>query len=112
MKKELYILWTNSDPITSEKMMCMYAINSMLRSWWDKVTVIIWGSTAKLVAESEFFQLKMEELKNAGVSLSACIGCANQLGVTEKLRSLGIEVKGWGESLSRLLQTDAKIITV
>ena len=47
-----------------------------------------------------------------GVHVSACIACANQLGVTEQLKSLDIEVKGWGEPFTRLLQEDAKIITV
>ena len=29
MKEELFILWTNADPVTSEKMVCMYAHNSI-----------------------------------------------------------------------------------
>ena len=29
MSDELYILWTNADPITSEKMICMYGHNAM-----------------------------------------------------------------------------------
>jgi hypothetical protein len=41
--KKLYLLWTNADPITSEKMVMMYGINSKLNYWWDEVTIIIWG---------------------------------------------------------------------
>jgi len=47
--KKLYILWTNADPITSEKMVMMYAINSKLNYWWDEVTIIIWGATPNLL---------------------------------------------------------------
>ena len=46
-KSKLYILWTNPDPLTAEKMVFMYAKNSRLQGWWDDVTVILWGATAK-----------------------------------------------------------------
>lgn len=54
MKKntDLYILWTNDNPITAEKMVFMYGMNSMIRGWWEKVTIIVWGATAPLVAEN------------------------------------------------------------
>jgi hypothetical protein len=41
--KKLYILWTNADILTSDKMVMMHATNSMLQNWWDEVLVIIWG---------------------------------------------------------------------
>jgi len=37
----LNILWTNADPITAEKMVFMYSINSLKRGWWKEVTLII-----------------------------------------------------------------------
>ena len=57
---KLYILWTNADVITSDKMVMMYATNSMLHHWWDEVTVIIWGATAQLVAENAMMQEKIK----------------------------------------------------
>lgn len=48
--KNVHILWTNADLHTSQFMVMMYARNSMLRGWWDHVTVIIWGATAKLIS--------------------------------------------------------------
>jgi hypothetical protein len=47
-KNHLYILWTNGDPVTAEKMVFMYGINSLLKQWWEKVTLIIWGAPTKL----------------------------------------------------------------
>ena len=32
-KSKLYILWTNGDLVTSEKMVLMYAVNSVLKGW-------------------------------------------------------------------------------
>tara|TARA_Y100001933_G_scaffold129539_1_gene129187 strand:- start:1311 stop:1502 length:192 start_codon:yes stop_codon:yes gene_type:complete len=52
-KDKLYILWTNADEITSDKMVMMYAINSKLRDWWKEITIIVWGSPNKLIEEME-----------------------------------------------------------
>lgn len=112
MDDHLYILWTNPYPITAEKMVFMYARNSMLRQWWSKVTIIIWGATAKLVAESKAVQDELAILKNVGVHLSACIACAEQLGVKEELESLGIEVIGWGAPLTEILKENKKLLII
>lgn len=45
---KLYILWTNADPVTSDKMVMMYGINCKLYDWWEAVTIMIWGATANL----------------------------------------------------------------
>ena len=39
-KTHLYVLWTNGNPITAEKMIFMYTINSLIKGWWEKVTLI------------------------------------------------------------------------
>ncbi len=111
-QSHLYVLWTNGDPITSEKMVFMYTINSLLHGWWDKVTLIIWGATAKLVAENEVIQKKIEEAKEAGVHITACKACADQLGVSETLKSLGVEVRYWGMPLTELLKKGEKLLTI
>lgn len=112
MNDTLYILWTNADPVTAEKMVCMYARNSKLQGWWKEVTVIIWGATAKLAAEHITIRERLKELLMAGVEVSACKACADQLGVTPILEDMGISVVYWGEPLTRLLKEDAKVLTV
>ncbi len=110
--KSLYILWTNADLHTSQLMVMMYARNSMLRGWWDNVTVIVWGATAKLLAENETIQEHFKMAGQAGVRFSACVACARQLGVAEKLEELGVEVIPWGEPLTNILQNGEKLITI
>jgi hypothetical protein len=90
---ELFILWTNADVVTSEKMVMMYAANSLIEKWWGVVTVIIWGATAKLAAENALIQDKLKAAQTAGVRFTACKACADQLGVAEKLEEMGVEVK-------------------
>ena len=111
-KKTLYILWTNADVETARYMVMMYATNSMLHKWWDSVTVIVWGATARLVAENEIIQENIQVAAHAGVHFSACAACARQLGVSDKLKELGLEVKYWGEPLTELIKNDEKLITI
>jgi hypothetical protein len=84
-KTHLYVLWTNDNPITAEKMVFMYTINSLAHGWWDKVTLIIWGAPAKLVSEDARIQALVKDALDAGVHITACKACANQLGVTDTL---------------------------
>ncbi|WP_319561113.1 DsrE family protein [Marispirochaeta sp.] len=112
MDKELYILWTSADPVTAEKMVFMYAGNSLKNGWWKKVTVIIWGATAELSAKNENIRKGIATLVDQKVQVSACKACADQLGVTELLENLGVEVKYWGEPLTEILQSGKKLISV
>ena len=111
-KNHLYVLWTNGDPITAEKMVFMYTINSLLNGWWDKVTLIVWGATTLLVSENEAIQAKIKEAREAGVHITACKACADQLGATDSLEGLGIEVIYWGVPLTELLKNGEKLITI
>jgi hypothetical protein len=111
-KKHLYVLWTNADPITAEKMVFMYTVNSLLKNWWEKVTLIIWGATTKLVSEDENIQKMVEKALEAGVHISACKACADQLGVTKNLEKLNIEVKYWGIPLTEILKNEETLLTI
>jgi hypothetical protein len=109
---KLYILWTNDNFITSEKMVLMYALNSITNDWWKEVTVIIWGATAKLAAENEIIREKIKMSMHTGVHFSACKACADQLGVTEELLELNIEVKYWGGDFTDILKEGEQLITI
>lgn len=93
-------------------MVFMYAKNALLYNWWDEVTVIIWGATAKLAVESRQIQEGIRDLMDNGVKISACKACSDQLGVSEMLEHQGIEVKYWGEPLTDILKKGEKLITI
>ena len=111
-KKHRYLLWTTESKISAEKMVFMYGINSKRKGWWEEVTIIIWGAPALLATQDTDIQEKIEEAKLEGVHLSACKACADQLGVTDKLIDLGIEVIYWGDPLTKLLKNDEKLLTI
>ena len=108
----LYILWTNADPIAANLMVFMYAENSMKYQKWDAITIIVWGATTKLAAEDPVIQERIKNLQELGVHFSACITCAEELGVTEEIRSLGIDLVKWLNPLTALLKGNKKLLTV
>lgn len=111
-KKHLYVLWTNDNLETADKMVFMYTINSLVQGWWRKATLIIWGATAKLVSENTSIQEKIKDAQKAGVHVSACKACADQLGVASDLEALGIEVIYWGIPLTQILKDGEKLLTI
>ena len=110
--RHLHIIWTNSDPDTALNMILIYATNSLLNEWWDKVTVVIWGGSQKLAVENDAVRFEMQNARDVGVEFSACISCANNLQLTEALEAEGIEVIRWGQKLSLLLQNGKHVITL
>ena len=110
--RHLHIFWMNADPEAANNMVFMYGRNAMLRHWWDKVTIVLWGSTQKLVLEDERTRANMDLCIKAGVEFSACIGCAANLGIREQLEKSGIECIPWGEKLSELMQNGKHVFTV
>jgi hypothetical protein len=109
---DLHILWTNDNQVTAEKMVFMYGINSVIRGWWEKVTIIVWGATALLVYQNTDIQKKVKEAQEKGIHIIACKACADQLGVTESLEKLGIEVDYTGELLTSILKSGEALITI
>jgi hypothetical protein len=111
-KTHLYVLWTNDNPITAEKMVFMYTVNSLIHGWWEKVTLIIWGAPAQLVSQDVNFQKQVKQALDKGVHITACKACTDQLGVTETLEKLDIEVKYWGVPLTEILTGEEALLTI
>ncbi len=57
-------------------------------------------------------QEKIRQAIHVGVKVSACIACADQLGLADKLREMGIEVRGWGLSLTEALKDGVKVLSI
>ncbi|HCY86787.1 MAG TPA: DsrE family protein [Desulfobacteraceae bacterium] len=111
-KNHLYLLWTNADKLTAEKMVFMYTVNSLIHGWWEYVTLIVWGATAKLAAEDQEIRAMIRDALEKGVHVTACKACTDQLGVTAEVEALGVEVKYWGAPLTEILKSNEKLLTV
>ena len=108
----LNILWTNADPGTSINMVMLYAKNSILKGWWKNVTVCVWGSTAKYLANDAEIQKHFDMAKEIGVRFTGCITCAQNEGVADKLTEMGVELHGWGPDLTALLKSRAPLLCI
>jgi len=93
-------------------MMFMYAINSKLNGWWNDVTIIIWGPSAKLLSIDAELQIHVQEAQDKGIKFQACIACAEIYGVTEKLKALHIETIKMGVPLTNYLKNGARVISL
>lgn len=109
---KLNILWTTTDKDTIFNMLTMYASNAKKRGWWKEVNIIIWGASAKLIANDGQVQTEIRELLHHGVKIEACKACSDNLGVSDALAKLGIEVRYMGELLTEYLKSDEKLITI
>jgi hypothetical protein len=111
---ELVVVWTSSDREVALKMAFMYTFNSRRFKWgWKNTTLIVWGPSAKLLAEDKELQEYVAKMKEAGIKLLACKKCADLYGVSDCLRRLGIEVKYMGKPLTDYLQNDnTRVITI
>ena len=107
----LLIVWTSGDPDVAHKMVFMYTYNAHKNGWWNQITLLIWGPSAKLSSENAEIQGALKRMQDEGVELLACKGCADQYGVSSKLEELGIEVKYTGTYLTEMVKSGKKVLT-
>ncbi|MDO9508175.1 MAG: DsrE family protein [Thermovirgaceae bacterium] len=108
---DLLVVWTCTEKETVENMVFLYTLNSKLRNWWGSVTLLIWGASARLASEDTPIQEQLALMSEAGVRVIACKKCAENLGVAEKLESLGIEVFYTGEFLTDWIKSGKTVLT-
>ena len=107
----LAVLWTSGDPEVAHNVCLMYTYNAKKRGWFDEVTLIVWGPSARLLAADKDIQAKVKAMAEEGVKLEACKACADSYGVSESLGKLGVEVKYMGVPLTEMLQQGWRVLT-
>lgn len=108
---KLAVLWTSGDIDVAERVCLVYTHAAKQNEWFDEVVLIVWGPSSKLLAENEALQKKLQAMAKDGVILQACIGCANSYGVTDKLKEMGIDVKGMGMPLTDYMKKGWHVLT-
>lgn len=108
---DLLVVWTCTERETIENMVFLYTLNSRLKEWWGSVTLLIWGASARLAAEDTSIQEQLALMDEAGVRIIACKKCAENMGVAEKLESLGIEVFYTGQFLTDWIKSGKAYLT-
>lgn len=109
---KLLIIWSSQDKEVAKKLILLYGSVILERKYWDEATIMIWGPSAKLLAEDKEIQERVNVVQSTGVKFNACIVCTDDYGVSNQLREMGIELIHTGEMLTESLQSDdVKVIT-
>ena len=110
-KDKLVVVWTSGDRDVAIKMVYMYTFNAKKNGWWDDITFIVWGASAKLLSEDKELQDYIKKMKDEGIDLKACKACADMYGVSDKLTELGITVKYMGVELTDFIKEGRHVLT-
>lgn len=109
---KLLIVWSSGEIEVAKKLVFLYASVMLERKYWDEATIIVWGPSAELLANNADLQEQFKKVQDTGVKFFACVVCADDYGVSDKLRELGITLIHTGEMLTEALQgDDTKVIT-
>ena len=108
---KLVVLWTSGDREVALKMVFMYTYNSKRFGWWDDITLVVWGPSAKLLSQDKELQDYIKKIKDSGIIIKACKGCSDMYGVSKQLEDMGITVKYMGE-LTNYLKEGRHILTL
>ena len=108
---KLLIVWSSGESEVAKKLVLLYGSVMLPRSYWDEAHIMVWGPSAKLLAESNELQEQVLKVQSSGVKFSACVVCSDDYGVSDTLSNLGIELTHTGEFLTNALQSDWKVIT-
>ncbi|RLA73538.1 MAG: DsrE family protein [Epsilonproteobacteria bacterium] len=111
MMKKLLIIWSTEEIEVAKKMVLLYGSVILPRGYWDEAHLMIWGPSARLLAQNEEIQAMFKTVQETGVKTSVCVVCSDDYGVTEKLKELGVEAIHTGEFLTDALQSDYKVVT-
>jgi len=112
LSDSLLVLWTSGDKEVAQNMVFMYVYNAKKNNWWGNIRLLIWGPSAKLLAEDKDLQTELAKMKEAGVELYACKACADRYKVGEKLSALGVTVKYTGTDLTDWLKAGWTSLTI
>ena len=108
---KLAVLWTSGDPDVAHRVALMYTHFAKKAGWFDKVTLIVWGPSQRLLVGDKDLQAKVKAMQGDGIIVEACIACAMSYGIVEDLKELGITVRGMGQPLTDYLKSDWKVLT-
>ncbi len=107
----LAVIWSSGDPDVAHKVCFMYTHNAKRQKWFDEVLLIVWGPSAKLLAEDEGLQAKVKAMLDDGIKVQACQACSDSYGISDRLRKIGVDVKYMGVPLTNILKQNWKVLT-
>ena len=106
------VVWTSGDREVALKMAFMYTYNCKKFKWMETVRLLVWGPSSKLLTEDKELQEYVKKMKEMGVELYACKGCADLYGISKQLEALGITVQYTGQMLADMQINGWHVLTL
>lgn len=104
MANKLLVILASGDRDVALEMALFYPVTVAKEKYMDEVKVILFGPSEKLVARDKNVQKRIKTLQEAGVVVSACKYCSDRMGVSEKLKELGITVEYVSKGIAEMLR--------
>jgi hypothetical protein len=99
VSSRLVVVWTSGDPDVAHQVCFMYTGNARKQKWFDEVTLIVWGPSARLLAGDKSLQAKIKGMLDDGVRVQACLACADSYGVRNSCAKWGSTLSIWASLL-------------
>jgi len=100
----LVVVWTSGDKEVAMKMVFMYTFNAKKYEWWDDITLLVWGPSAKLLTEDKELQDYVKTMLESGIHVLACKGCADMYKISAELEQIGVTVRYTGKDLTDFIK--------
>ena len=110
-RSHFVIIWSTRDREVFRELIYPYLLNSKTKGWWQSATLVVWGPSDLTLIENLDIQDNIEELMVAGIKVEACLACADNYGIADKMKDLGIDVKYMGNPTTGYLKSGAHILT-
>jgi len=111
--ERLLIVWKSDNETDIHNFIIPYAYNAKKNQWFDSVEVLIWGASQEIIASTPLIQQRVLNLIKNDIAVYACKMCADNVGATEMLESLGVHVQYTGDFLStKLKDPEYKVLTL
>jgi len=88
VSRNLAVLWTSGEPEVAQNACFMYTVAAKRKKWFDRVVMIVWGPSARLLAENAELQAEVKGMMRDGVDVKACLVCAKKYDVVDDLHKL------------------------
>lgn len=110
---KVLVVWKSNNEIDIHNFVIPYCYNAVVQEWFDEVELLIWGASQEVVMNDKVVQQRVANLVKNKVTVYACKMCSDNVGATETLIELGVNVRYTGDLLSdRLKDKEYEVITI
>ncbi len=109
--QKLSILWTSGERDVALKVVLRYIETELEAKHWPGIELIIWGPSVRLAVDDDPIRDKLIELQHNGLEAKACVVCAEEYEVTDRLQAANIRVDFVCEDLTHLIQSQLPFVS-